>query len=706
MAQTHSLDLEASSSQYAYVADSAALEISGDMTFEAWVKFETLPAATGGSMYIANRDPDDNANRVWALRVVESGGQYKLGAYNSSGGTNATTSGQVSSSAFNLTAGTWYHLAWVFSGGNLKSYVNGLLINSASGLNASMYTGGSSQLTIGAYDTGVSNFFDGLVKDVRIFNDERTAAEILADAHTQNVSNANLVGEWNFNNAYTDTSGNGNTLTSGGSPIFSTNIPWEAAPDISGSTYLETSLQGFWTLDEASGTRLDSTANNNDLTDNNTVLGAAGKINNGADFELSNSEWLSITNAAQTGLGVTTDFSISVWIKLEQLPSTAGTDFDMVDKAFGGGDSGYRFFLSSDDKIRLYYWNATADTTDYSTGAGVVSGDVGTFVHFVVSVDLDGSIRIFKNGVEIPMTADAARATTILNGTNDFTIGKYSAGASSYFDGIMDEIGFYSRALHYGDVLDLYNGGSGLTFSISTDVSVAAGVVTGTLSLPASTVSGGATVSPTAVVGTLSVQAPTVSGGATVSADVVSGTFSLPTPDIQTPDAYISADVISATFSIPAPTVTAIENVSISSDLLTGTLSLPAATVVIAVSVASDVLTAVFTLPEATVTAIGNVTVSPNALTGTFSLPVSTVEAIQHITISADTVAGTFSLPAPTITAIRTVVISADLLTGVLSLPVMTIVADQWQPQYTEPTATSWGAQYGGVGSVSWDNKY
>jgi hypothetical protein len=58
---THALDLEASSSQYASVADGASLSITGDLAIEAWIKPESLPTA-GNSMVLFSKW-DINANK-------------------------------------------------------------------------------------------------------------------------------------------------------------------------------------------------------------------------------------------------------------------------------------------------------------------------------------------------------------------------------------------------------------------------------------------------------------------------------------------------------------------------------------------------------------------------------------------------------------------------------------------------------------------
>ena len=77
----------------------------------------------------------------------------------------------------------------------------------------------------------------------------------------------------------------------------------------------------FWKLGEASGTRVDSIGSN-DLTDNNTVTQAAGKIGNCAQFTAANSEYLSIADNAALSTG-DIDFSIVFWVYFDSTPSFA-----------------------------------------------------------------------------------------------------------------------------------------------------------------------------------------------------------------------------------------------------------------------------------------------------------------------------------------------------------------------------------------------
>ena len=70
---------------------------------------------------------------------------------------------------------------------------------------------------------------------------------------------------------------------------------------LSGPSTLLTNLTAWWNFDEESGIRYDS-YNTHDLTDNGTVLYAAGKQGNAADFESSVAgEYLGRTTTAFRG---------------------------------------------------------------------------------------------------------------------------------------------------------------------------------------------------------------------------------------------------------------------------------------------------------------------------------------------------------------------------------------------------------------------
>lgn len=227
---------------------------------------------------------------------------------------------------------------------------------------------------------------------------------------------------------------------------------------------LTDNLVSYWKLDETSGTRNDSHGTNH-LTDNNTVLYGTGKQGNCADFERTNSEYLSIADASQTGLEMTTAFSTSLWMNME---SSAPVDNNMglmskTGRVSGGWMLGYRNYPSGNDNIYLEVWNGGSVTYAYT---GDLNLSTATWYHIVTTFS-SGTFKLYINGVDTTWTK-VGSDTTATDGNAVFNLGKLSTDGASCFDGLLDEVGIWSRALSSTEVADLYNSGSGLAYPFST----------------------------------------------------------------------------------------------------------------------------------------------------------------------------------------------------------------------------------------------
>jgi len=213
---------------------------------------------------------------------------------------------------------------------------------------------------------------------------------------------------------------------------------------------LATDLVSYWELEEASGTRVDSHGSN-DLTDNNTVGQAAGKIGNAADFEVSNGEFLRKTSP--TGLSPSQGTYAS-WVKWRSFPSGERWVADN-----GIADSGIQVF--------------TAPSTNRLTGRGrYVSGyrsavwtttpTLDVWYH-VVYTFTDTAVTLYVDGAQVAQTTFAS--SPIFTNNRDFALGCLNNGASQYcFDGIIDEAAVWSRAITASEVSDLYNSGAGIPY--------------------------------------------------------------------------------------------------------------------------------------------------------------------------------------------------------------------------------------------------
>ena len=231
MANTHSLDLEASSSQYAYITDAnqTGLGITEDFTIEAWLKFETLPSVAGKKMTIAGKWA--NGVRQYIMQVTSAN---KLEITCSDNGSDS--SGHwvrfTSDSAIISETGVWYHIAGTFdiSAETATMYVNGSSkanTKSAGSSIGATLTNQNNPFRIGSSVDGSSGeYLDGLIDEVRVWNDIRTSIEIADNYQKELVGNeAGLVGYWKFNNNALDTTSNDNDLTLSGSPSYSTDVP-------------------------------------------------------------------------------------------------------------------------------------------------------------------------------------------------------------------------------------------------------------------------------------------------------------------------------------------------------------------------------------------------------------------------------------------------------------------------------------------------
>lgn len=215
---------------------------------------------------------------------------------------------------------------------------------------------------------------------------------------------------------------------------------------------LTDSLISYWKLDEASGTRVD-VHGSNDLTDNNTVGSASGKINNGADFESANSEFLSHTSNSDLQTG-DIDFTFTAWINIETL--VHGIIVSKDDDAANSRD--YTLDMGDFQSPRFYIKGGT-HLVEWS-------GDLSTSTWYFIVGWHDATANTVNLQVNNATPESATTSGTAPDVSSAvFMIGarEYS-GFEGYFDGIIDEVGFWKRVLTSQERTDLYNSGNGLSY--------------------------------------------------------------------------------------------------------------------------------------------------------------------------------------------------------------------------------------------------
>lgn len=238
-ANSHSLDLELSSSQYASRADTASLSIIDDISFSAWVRVEQLPSTAAGSFSICAKGDSGAGTESWVFYLTSADKLSIIWSLDG-GSINRTI---ITSDAAVVTAGdvgNWVHLGIAVDVGakTATMYKNGASIASTKTTDlANAIYDGNGAVAIGCLPAASPTFFlDGMEDEVVVTSDIMTAGE-MSDLYAgwdamQKLNN--VAAYWKLNNDYLDSSGNGNTLTASGSPVFSTTVPFANYASASG----------------------------------------------------------------------------------------------------------------------------------------------------------------------------------------------------------------------------------------------------------------------------------------------------------------------------------------------------------------------------------------------------------------------------------------------------------------------------------------
>jgi len=225
-----------------------------------------------------------------------------------------------------------------------------------------------------------------------------------------------------------------------------------------------------WTCDETSGIRYDSnTTNSNDLSDNNTVSYATGLLGNACDFEKDGSEFLSINHADQTGLQQTTDFSVSLWFKTESLPDGIASR-GLFGKGIIAGDANY-YAILNDNSGTKRHCVAVYDTQNQQENLTICKNHAfsnATWYHWLWVFDEDTfTSEIYINGSSIGTAVHTGYSGTLSTASGKFWIGTFLENSAYYFDGLIDEITFFSTALTATEAQTLYNTGTPLPYTLA-----------------------------------------------------------------------------------------------------------------------------------------------------------------------------------------------------------------------------------------------
>jgi Concanavalin A-like lectin/glucanases superfamily len=229
---------------------------------------------------------------------------------------------------------------------------------------------------------------------------------------------------------------------------------------------LLTDLVCYWKLDEASGTRYDSVGGM-DLTDNNTVTQAGGKIGSAGQFVSANSEYLSRASEATLQTG-DIDFTFCLWVYLD---SNESTRFLLSKDDDTAGSREYGIAFSDGGSLKFNFAMFTAVDSGVNLAAALPAPPLNATWYFLVAWH-DATANTINIRINDATTYSLGTGGSLqAAGSAQFRIGaREYAGSESYHDGRIDEVGFWKRVLTADEQTSLHNGGAGRTWPFSSGV--------------------------------------------------------------------------------------------------------------------------------------------------------------------------------------------------------------------------------------------
>lgn len=224
---------------------------------------------------------------------------------------------------------------------------------------------------------------------------------------------------------------------------------------------LTDNLISYYKLDEASGSVLDAHGSNNG-TNTGATPGATGKIGSAYDFDDNSADRVDC-NFVPSG----SNYSWQAWVY--PTASTASRAWRILDSTANNQGS-YIIYNTYNGGI-IQFNKGTGATLQYARSTYKLSDHVNEWTHIICVWDGTDPPNIYVNGSDDPLSAETFTTDAVSWGAQELIIGNRS-GYDRGFEGVIDEVGIWARALTSGEVVQLYNDGAGLAYPFSEDTPV------------------------------------------------------------------------------------------------------------------------------------------------------------------------------------------------------------------------------------------
>ena len=381
------------SSQYVNAGSSATLNLSS-WSAVMWIK----PSSVSGATYQALLGGRYSVG--YATLYLKGS---KFGVY-----TDADHFGTAS-----LLAGKWSQVVATFSGGTYKTYVNGVLdINTS--YSASFGPNGGS-VVMGVNPIALnSERFTGVIDDTRVYSRALSATEI------QQLYNTGV----------------GTQVNSA-----QTNTP---------SSSLATGLVGYWPFNgtDISGTTAydRSTGGNNGTLVGSPVV-TLGKMGQALKFSAASTQKVDFATKFPA---ITSAVTISTWVNPDATQVIYADIWGNHQDDFKGMD------LQQNNAITNQYGWGYGNGTSWSGLSGQFNISANTWTH-IVAVKDSTTCYVYLNGAEQSGIRGVCSSAIVPATTMNFSVGRgYAGGGSRYFNGKIDDVRVYNRALSASEINQLY----------------------------------------------------------------------------------------------------------------------------------------------------------------------------------------------------------------------------------------------------------
>jgi MSHA biogenesis protein MshQ len=159
---------------YVDIGTASALTFTNKITVSAWVRWNISPAAGNNwaNLVSANSSTVGDNGQFW-LQHSTSNGKYEFAVQTTGGRTYVI--GTVSP-----IQGQWQYVTGTYDGATLRVYVNGVLAGSVAKTGNLVARTSAMPINIGRWAYSSQNFraFNGLLDEVRIYNEALTPAQI------------------------------------------------------------------------------------------------------------------------------------------------------------------------------------------------------------------------------------------------------------------------------------------------------------------------------------------------------------------------------------------------------------------------------------------------------------------------------------------------------------------------------------------------